>query len=195
MIFQCLSANIALNDLTNVWAYQYGLADKPAVMHLPTIDYNSTHNFASVSLTANNEGEEVRVVRLEELDPGPCCLIKINVEDIETEVLQRAVGLINNYKPVLYTVNNNNEKSTAHIKFTENMGYKVYCQLSPSYNQNNFNGKKENIFGNLVDMNILCTATPVNASSNCFFPASPELNIPEKAFQTFIAPYKFDTSQ
>ena len=185
LIFQCLAANVANNDLENVFTYPYGVGAEAGLMHVPEVDYNSEENFGSISLVEENVGEPVPIVALDDLCDS-CNLLKIDVEGMEIAVLQGATELIKNCRPVLYTENNNNEKSPALINYIRNLGYHVYWHLSPFYNAGNFKGNAKNIFGNILDINILCSALPINGTSNCFFAATDELNTPEKAFQRFV---------
>ncbi|MCM8530155.1 MAG: FkbM family methyltransferase [Lentisphaeraceae bacterium] len=187
LIYQCLSANIALNSLTNVWAYQYGVSNEPGLINMPEIDYTSEHNFGSISLKEENTGEETPIVCLDDFCKEACSLIKMDVEGMEIAALKGATSLISNYKPTLYIENNSNKNSTKLIGFIKSLGYNIYWHLSPFYNKSNYKNQAENVLGNIMDINLLCSPNQVNGSSNCFFPVSPEVNTPEKAFQKFQA--------
>ncbi|MCM8536214.1 MAG: FkbM family methyltransferase [Lentisphaeraceae bacterium] len=190
IIYQCLSANIALNSLMNVWAHPYGVSDEPSLIRMPQVDYTSEQNFGSISLRETGNGEEVPIVRLDDFCQESCSLIKMDVEGMEIAALKGAERLINKYKPILYTENNNNDRSAELIKYIESLGYNIYWHLSPFFNAKNFKNKPENIFGNIMDINLLCSMNQVNGSSNCFFPATAEINTPELAFQKFQATLK-----
>ena len=50
VIFQTLCANISLNSLTNVYAYQEGVGDENAWLEIPSSDYETEWNYSSFSL-------------------------------------------------------------------------------------------------------------------------------------------------
>ena len=75
---------------------------------------------------------------------------------MEEEVLSGATTTIEKYRPVLYVENDRREKSPSLIRFIQSLGYRMWWHLPPLYNPANYLGNHENIFANMVSINLLC---------------------------------------
>lgn len=173
VVYQTLCANIALNSKTNVFAYQQALSDKNGYLNIPILDYKTTNNFGGISLQQIKEGEKVKQYRLDDfLDEYELIdglkLIKIDVEGMEKSVLVGAKETIKRYKPILYLENDRQENSKELITYISNLGYKLYWHLPKLYNKNNYKANKNNIFNNLVSVNMLCIHKEQNLSASNF---------------------------
>lgn len=168
LVYQCLCANIALNSLMNVIAFQMGVGRQPGVLQLPPLDYMRPQNFGGVGLSAEETGETVNITSLANYNPGQCALIKIDVEGMELDVLQGAAPLISAYRPVLYVENNIPERSEPLVAYLQTLGYHLYWHLSPYFNPENFNGSTKDIFGNTFDRNLLCVTEPIASNAKLF---------------------------
>lgn len=168
LVYQCLCANLALNSLSNVMAFQMGVGREPGVLQLPQIDYGRAQNFGAVGLSADAKGEVVNIASLANYNPGQFALIKIDVEGMEIDVLQGAEPLISAYKPVLYVENNVPENSEALVAYLQSLDYYVYWHLSRYFNPQNFNGSTRDIFNNTFDRNLLCVAEPISNNPKLF---------------------------
>lgn len=158
IVFQTLCANIALNSMTNVFAYQKALGSKKTELFIPAIDYSKNGNFGGISIEKESKGERVEQIALDSLeeDIEALKLIKIDVEGMESEVLKGAKKIIKKFKPFLYIENDRQEKSKELIELVQSFDYKLYWHLPRLYNENNFLKNKTNIFGNIVSVNMLC---------------------------------------
>lgn len=186
LVYQCLCANMALNNIANVWALQLGMADKNTTLFLPAIDYYAETNFGGVSLMDAAAGESVPVSFLDQYNLASCALIKVDVEGMELQCLEGAENTIKKFKPVLYVENNKAERSEALISYIEALGYKVYWHFSRFYNPGNFFANPGNVFGsNLYDSNLLCAVEPQDTDGLKLVPATAEARIPEQAFSLF----------
>lgn len=85
-----------------------------------------------------------------------CHFIKIDVEGMEGDVLAGAVETINRFRPALYVENDRKEKSTELIERLLGLDYRLYWHLPPLFNRKNFAGHEEDVFGQIVSVNMLC---------------------------------------
>ena len=83
-------------------------------------------------------------------------LLKIDVEGMEISVIKGASELIKKFRPMIYVENDRQEHSKELIELLWSLDYKMYWHLPKLYNENNFFNDKENIFGNIVSVNMFC---------------------------------------
>ena len=88
-------------------------------------------------------------------------MIKIDVEGMELAVLRGGNTLIRENRPVVFVENNDAKRSAPLIDHLMSLGYSLYWHFSPFYNAANFFGNANDVFGGLVDANMLCVPTPV----------------------------------
>jgi FkbM family methyltransferase len=157
VVFQCLCANLAVNSTMNVDARHAAVGSEAGFVLMPDIDYGREANFGSVSANAFSEGRKVRRVRLDDdLELGRLDLLKIDVEGMESEVIAGGTQLIERLRPVLYVENDRVEHSEALIRQIMQLDYRLYWHLPPLFNEDNYFGERENIYSNIVSVNMLC---------------------------------------
>lgn len=157
IVFQTLNANLALNSITNTITYHSALGNSNTPLVIPELTYHDNNNFGGVSLSEKNKGEKVSQFKLDEhLHLKKINLFKIDVEGMEIETILGAKASIQKYKPILYCENDRIEKSQELIELIFSLGYKIFWHLPPLFNPNNINNIHENIFKNLVSVNMLC---------------------------------------
>jgi FkbM family methyltransferase len=157
LAFQTLCANLALNSIMNTLAFQEAVGREAGSIVVPIFDPNIPGNFGGVGLGAYETGDEVPVVRLDEYDLPRCRLLKVDVEGMELDVLQGAREMIERCSPVLYVENDRPEKSAELVRYIAALGYELYWHKPPLFNPDNFAGNRENVFGNIQSINMLCT--------------------------------------
>jgi len=164
IVFQMLCANIALNSLTNVFTYQMALGNEDNTLMIPSIDYSKTGNFGGISIENTKKGEPVIQKKLDSFisQIQRLKLIKIDVEGMEKQVLAGSLKIIKKFKPILYVENDRQEKSQSLIEYIQSLGYELYWHLPKLYNPDNFYKNKNNIFGNIVSVNMLCVHKSLN---------------------------------
>lgn len=166
VIFQMLCANMALNNLTNVYCYHVVVGDRPGTMVVPELDYSTENNFAGLALGAHQQGEKVRMLTIGSLELQRCDFIKIDVEGMELDVLKGARETIRRFRPALYVENDREEKSAALIEYIRSLDYDLYWHRPPLFNPNNFAGNQENVFDGIVSINMLCFHNSLKAEVN-----------------------------
>jgi FkbM family methyltransferase len=156
LVFQTLCANLALNDIPNVDARQLALGSRPGTTMVPALDYTQSNNFGGVALGRYAEGETVQVIPLDSFNLPSCDFLKIDVEGMETEVLEGAAATIARCQPVIYVENDRQDKSTRLIRTLDAFGYKMYWHLPYLYQPMNFAGNSENVFDGIASANMVC---------------------------------------
>jgi len=163
IVFQTLCANMAINSISNVGCLPYGVSDKDYYTQIPRIDYTKEANYGALKLHQFESGNKVKVIsldsyfrdaRFQSLD-----FIKIDVEGMEDKVLTGAKDLIGKFRPIMYIENDKIEKSKGLIRLVKSMDYIPYWHYPPLYNSNNYFGVKENIYPNIVSINMICIPT------------------------------------
>lgn len=154
-VFQMLNANVALNALGNVSTLQQGVGAQAGQLTIPPLDHLQEGNFGAFPLTGWTQGESVAVTTIDNLQLPRAALLKIDVEGMELEVLQGAAETIKRHQPLLYVENDRVEKSPALIQALMAMNYDLWWHVVPYFRAENFNRQPENIFGNVVGINML----------------------------------------
>ena len=158
-IFQQLCANLALNDLVNVQAFNAGCGDDPGWMGIIRPDPGVERNYGGFRLNQleGNNQTRVRIEKLDDaLDPPRLDLIKADVEGMEEQVLRGAEGLIAKFRPMMYLEAHDAKDTPGQIALLEEMDYRMWWHRPWMFNKENFAGNEENHFGNVVSNNILC---------------------------------------
>lgn len=156
IVFQTLCGNLALNQCANVYAQQAALGAENGTLFVPPVDPMSTANFGGVSMVGITQGEAVPVFTLDSLALPSCHILKVDVEGMEVEVLRGADRTIREHRPFLYLENDRHDSSPDLIAHVMNFSYDVYWHLPPLFNPDNFARDPENIFPNLLSVNIFC---------------------------------------
>jgi FkbM family methyltransferase len=158
IVYQTLCGNLALNSLTNTHCFHAAVGSTPGRILLPVPNYGRPNNFGGFTVEGHRQGESVPLLTIDSLKLPRCDFIKIDVEGMEQAVLAGAVETIAKFKPVLYVENDREAKSAALIRFIDELGYHMYWHRPLLFNPNNFAGCRENIFGPIISLNMLCCA-------------------------------------
>ena len=156
IIFQTLCANMALNHITNVFCHNIALGKSPGAVLVPQVRPWDHFNFGGLSLGSYQLGEVVDVKTIDSLNLSVCNFIKIDTEGMELDVLMGAANTIGTLQPVLYVENDRKDKSAALTKYIDSLGYDMYWHKPPLYNPQNFFNNPENVFGDIVSLNMIC---------------------------------------
>jgi FkbM family methyltransferase len=173
-IYNVLCGNVALNGHTNVVAVNAALGSKPGQITVPALDYGRGGNFGGLSLGLNRKGENVPMLTLDSYGLSSCQLIKIDVEGMEKQVLEGAVSLLQAHQPFLYVETDREKNSQELIGWLLARNYRLYWHLPRMFNPNNFFGEKQNVFGNIASINMLCAPASKSFTTNLREITSPQ---------------------
>lgn len=157
-MFHILCGNVAINNLANVACHPAGVGATAGHLWLPEIDYTKPDNFGGVPLSDGGRGVRVPVVTLDGVLGGlaACHFVKIDVEGMERDVLVGGERLIRTHRPILHVENHRPEKSPAVIRTLLAYDYRLFWHFSPLFNPDNAAGDRENIFGELMTIDLVC---------------------------------------
>lgn len=113
---ELLRRNLALNGADNVSIVDAAVADTSGRARF------TVGGSASQGALAD-EGIEVAVVALDELDLPPPTVMKIDVEGAESRVLAGAVRLLTHHRPVIFLSSHGFRQYDACTRFLEGVGY------------------------------------------------------------------------
>jgi FkbM family methyltransferase len=165
VMFQNLCANLALNSLQNVHAFQEGVDAEDGWLRIKDYDYAKRGHFSAMRFDPNNSGEPVRVRKLDSVlafsDAMPRIdFLKIDVEGMEQQVVAGARDLISRDRPVIYCEYHGDPKPNARARAVqaelETLGYRLFQHKPPGYNPDNFFGLQQDRFNGGRDHNAVC---------------------------------------
>jgi FkbM family methyltransferase len=150
-----LERNVAANDLGNVTVKNAALGAYPGRIQVPALDYGATGNFGGLTI-GRDEGYEVPVHRVDDLDLPRLDLIKADVEGMETEVVIGAAKAIRRFRPILYLENDRVENSPRLITTLQRLEYRMWWHFVPLFNPANHFRNPTNVFGDATSFNLFC---------------------------------------
>ena len=168
IVFQTLCANLALNSCANVNALQMAVGAVPGEIMVPLLAPDRPANFGGVSLHGSSTGERIPLRTIDELSLPACHLLKLDIEGMEVEALRGSSKFVSIHRPIMYVENDRRERSDELISLLRSWNYKLYWHKPPLYSPTNYAGDQENIFGNIVSVNILCLPSERNIAIRGF---------------------------
>lgn len=158
-IFQCLCANLSINQIDNCYAFPCGLSDAASFVTEMALDNRDIVNLGGLSIGSLPEGDEsFDIIRLDDALPPNLVvsLIKADIEGAELELIRGAGKTINSYRPYLYLENDRRDRSEELLAEIDGLNYDIYWHLVPMFRKENKASFEVNVFENLVSVNILC---------------------------------------
>ncbi|RDS85760.1 FkbM family methyltransferase [Dyella psychrodurans] len=149
--FQQLCANIAINQLTNVYTHLNWLGRSTGPSSLASLPHNATLKHA--------QDEIVNITTVDGLGLEALHLLKINVPGSLLELLAGATETIRKHRPFLYYRLAGIEQVEAEIQAIKDLGYRCWSHVPYLYNADNHAEQTSNIFPGCVHQNVI--ASPV----------------------------------
>jgi len=159
-IFQALCGNIAINSLFNCFCIQKACSDvDDQAIAVPEPDFDLPCNLGGISIIEDPVfPSQEKTTTLDSLFPSleKLKLLKIDAEGMEEKILVGGRKLIKRTRPILFVENDRKDKMESLITEIFDQNYRAYWVINAMYNQFNFNGDTENIFGNIGSFNMIC---------------------------------------
>jgi FkbM family methyltransferase len=167
ILFQLLTANVALNEITNTVVHNMAVGKDTGTLQVPKINYTIPANFGALSLNSgepyleNARQEQVPLTTLDNLRRSmPECphFVKVDVEGMESAVLDGASRLLGECAPIFYIENNCIKDSEALITRMASFNYTMHWDVKSYLNSENyFKNPDWDIFPRtLLSINMLC---------------------------------------
>jgi len=158
-----MCGSVVLNELSNVFCFNQAVGEEVGSIEVPNLDYSVYANYGGLCLVENEQNWDgghgvyrVKQVSIDSLNLPTCDFVKVDVEGMELSVLKGATETMARCKTSFYVEDDRVEKTQAVNDFMREHGYDIIPHCPPLFNPNNFDGNKENIFGDIVSRNILC---------------------------------------
>jgi FkbM family methyltransferase len=181
VIYRLLRANTAL--YSNVTTYRAALGNEEGFIHLPQLNYAVSNNYGGMGKymewdRKNQAHEVVQQRMIDKIDAiraaDKISLIKIDVEGMESEVIEGAMAIIDKHRPALYVENDKPKKSSQLLNLIYNLDYQAWWHITPLFNENNFYKQPENAYKDLCSFNLICVPKECNAEIANALPCTPE---------------------
>ncbi len=125
------------------------MSDRAGRIEVPVLDPAVAQNFGALRLGEGGAGETVAVVTIDGMAPDACRLIKIDVEGMETAVLDGAAQTIASHRPIIFVENNTIDESPGILGKIAALGYRAWWVISNYYNPDNHFAEAKNIFSGI----------------------------------------------
>ncbi len=115
LIYNLLVGSVAINSFTNIYCHNIAVGDREGRVEIPQYDYHRPMNFGSVEFGESQQEkldqtrmheasktEYVRVATVDSFDFPTVSLVKIDVEGMESQVLDGSKQTIRRCRPVLF---------------------------------------------------------------------------------------------
>ena len=169
LVFQCFSANLALNGVTNVFALPFAVGRKAGQIAVPALDPLAPTNLGATRI---GQGQEtVPMVALDSLALKRCGLIKIDVEGMEFDVFEGAAETIQRTQPAIYFEAKTGPATQRCIAWLLDRGYRLWRHFAAFYESDNYRGNKTNAFGGTGDINALAVPSARDLPQGLRLPA------------------------
>lgn len=154
--FELLLDNVANNDVSDtVDVHNVALSDHNGTVQFPRFDELDHRNYGRIEIGSGSV--EVNCMWLDDLKLEKLRLLKVDVEGHELPVLKGARDTIMRLRPIIYVENDRQEKAAELINYlVVELNYRLYWHLPPLWNKENFAGSVNNVFGEIVSLNMLC---------------------------------------
>lgn len=168
--FDLLEANIAANDHASVRCYPMCLGAESGTVEFPLATPQSASNLGAIGfyvkkMWPNCKTLERPIITIDSLALRRLDFIKIDVEGHELEVLDGAMATIAASRPALFVETINAVAISDHgddgfapaiIERLRPLGYSFWHYVTPTYNPDNWRGNHDNVFPDLVSLDMLC---------------------------------------
>jgi len=154
-----LVENAKLASVDNIQVFNAALGAAEACVKVPSLNFADHSNFGAASLNSmvnqTDTGEKINITTLDAYGLDRLDFMKIDVEGMEIAVLNGAKETVGRCRPVIFAECNSLESGVLIVRWAQKENYQSYGVLSAAYNQHNFAGNTENIFGEAQETGLL----------------------------------------
>lgn len=137
-LYRMLQANLALNNIKHVTTHRLAVGAYCGDILIADLPSDETvFNFGALPISFPGPNRlSAQMVTIDSLGLSPA-LIKIDVEGMESDVIEGAKETIKRHSPVIYLENNGNDSDEA-AGALNSIGYRAWWSIGPYFNPNNF---------------------------------------------------------
>jgi FkbM family methyltransferase len=163
VLHQILCSNFAMNGVFHAHCRHEALGASEGEVVVPALDVTKEgcHGCTTIDPT-NYLGETVKMITVDSMNLLKLRLLKADVEGMELDIVKGAVKTINMFKPALYlrahyTPEDNtlSPKTQELARYVQSLNYDMYWHFARLYQEDNFYGNKNNVFGDETLLYIL----------------------------------------
>ncbi|WP_158544999.1 FkbM family methyltransferase [Dyella monticola] len=147
LTFQKLCANVALNQLSNVYTYQR---------------YLGRATGQGMITSGESKDEAFTVTTVDELKLDALHLIKVNPQKALINLLAGAAETIRKHRPIIYFRLSEIELAHAEVQAIKDLGYRAWSHVPYLYNPDNHVGSATNLFPGCVYQNVIASPAEGN---------------------------------
>jgi FkbM family methyltransferase len=157
LVHQILCANLALNNLMNVYAPLVAAGEEPGQLIVPILSPTIENNFGALGLKDQTweAGDAVPINTVDSFELRHCRLLAVDAEGMEIEVLRGAEATLATCAPIVHVANYRRDKSSALISHLQDRGYQLYWDIAPIWRPANFTGNDKDHFEGIVTVAML----------------------------------------
>ena len=165
--FGVLSYNVVANQMTEIVTAVPAVVGAvealvPHEFRPPSENVGAMSFYGQVNSRANigkptKLSTKLPLITVDGLGLDVCHAIKIDVEGMELDALMGAEKTLREFRPVVYFehASGHKEELGKIIIFLQGLGYCMWWHVSNPFNRRNIRAEKKNIFGGLVEINVL----------------------------------------
>jgi FkbM family methyltransferase len=163
---QALHTTLTINGLTTARLYGVAVGNSAGQVKIPVVRPEEPGNYGAVRVTEASGGIAVPLITLDSLMLPHCRLIKIDVEGMDFDVLLGAADLIARTRPFIYMEAKEGPATSGAIGWLQSRGYGCYWHFATFFSPDNFRGVRDNVFGNVGDINLLALPAESGLQAN-----------------------------
>jgi FkbM family methyltransferase len=149
-IAEILGKNSSISTYKNIEVMKFALGSKSGIAKINLSPTSEQRNFGAMSLTESliddDAFEEVKLITIDSLNLEKIDFIKVDVEGMESEVVNGAKKTIGKNRPFIFIECNSIDSVEPFMKWCKKEMYKIYGVISDAFNPNNFLANPVNYF-------------------------------------------------
>ena len=159
MLYNLQCGNLALNNIKNIETFNVAMGKSSRYILLDDIDYSEVGNFGGFGIKKNynyskfisirkNKKMKIKIQNLDKfLNLKKCNLIKLEAEQLETEILKGGKKFLDKFRPIIISENNPKNPYTLN-KYLLSQNYKLFWFEYKFFNEDNYLVNSNNYFKN-----------------------------------------------
>ena len=155
IMYQLLSANIALNHHVNIRAFNCAVDETSGLVQITDMNYREPNNFAGATIN-RFVGYPVEARTIDDCSVPSVDLIKVDIGGCEPEAIMSAAQTIRMHQPYLYVRHLPFDQSSDLVQLIQSYDYDVYEHKVSGFNPKNFKKRTSDFLQDYEETNLFC---------------------------------------